>query len=105
MVLSRFWYVLLGLLLGMIAFVRSLVWGVGTDLAACVAGADRDSLPEALQRYEALRRPRASQVQEMSRGREVQNHFPDGPEQERRDAGFAASDPLRQSAWLYGHDA
>ena len=74
-------------------------------LAACVAGADRDSLPEALQRYEALRRPRASQVQEMSRGREVQNHLPDGPEQQRRDAGFAASDPLRQSAWLYGHDA
>jgi 2-polyprenyl-6-methoxyphenol hydroxylase-like FAD-dependent oxidoreductase len=74
-------------------------------LAACIETTDPEGLPEALRRYEELRRPRASQLQLMSRGREVQNHLPDGPEQERRDAGFAASDPLRQSAWLYGHDA
>ena len=58
----------------------------------------------ALQRYEAIRRPRASQVQLMSRGREVRNHLPDGPEQQQRDAELARGDPLRQSAWLYGHD-
>ena len=40
----------------------------------------------------------------MSRGREVRNHLPDGPEQEQRDIEFANGDPLRQSAWLYGHD-
>jgi len=74
-------------------------------LGACVAGVDRDGLPQALQRYEAIRKPRTSKVQLMSRGREVQNHLPDGPEQRARDAGFAAGDPLRQSAWLYGHDA
>jgi salicylate hydroxylase len=41
----------------------------------------------------------------MSRGRELRNHLPDGPEQRQRDAELARGDPLRQSAWLYGHDA
>jgi salicylate hydroxylase len=40
----------------------------------------------------------------MSRGREMLNHLPDGPEQRQRDAEFANSHPLRQSAWLYGHN-
>jgi salicylate hydroxylase len=73
-------------------------------LAACLRGADRGEAPRALQRYEQIRRPRASQVQLMSRGREQRNHLPDGPEQQQRDAEFASGDPLRQSAWLYGHD-
>jgi salicylate hydroxylase len=73
-------------------------------LAGCLAGATPASVPAALQRYEQLRRPRASQVQRMSRGREVQNHLDDGPAQEERDAALASSEPLRQSAWLYGHD-
>jgi len=74
-------------------------------LADCLQKADAGSVPQALQRYEAIRRPRTSQVQLMSRGREVRNHLPDGPEQERRDRELASGDPLRQSAWLYGHDA
>ncbi len=73
-------------------------------LAACLRGATRDTAAVALQRYEAIRRPRASDVQLMSRGREVRNHLPDGPEQRQRDAELARGDPLRQSAWLYGHD-
>jgi salicylate hydroxylase len=73
-------------------------------LAACLADASPASAPAALQRYEQLRRPRASQVQRMSRGREVQNHLDDGPAQEVRDAALSSSEPLRQSAWLYGHD-
>jgi salicylate hydroxylase len=73
-------------------------------LAACLQGADRGEAPRALQRYEQIRRPRASQVQLMSRGREQRNHLPDGPEQQQRDAELARGDPLRQSAWLYGHD-
>jgi salicylate hydroxylase len=73
-------------------------------LAACLQRADRASAPAALQRYEAIRRPRANQVQVMSRGRELRNHLPDGPEQAQRDAELANGDPLRQSAWLYGHD-
>jgi salicylate hydroxylase len=74
-------------------------------LATCLSGIGSEEVPDALQRYEAMRRPRASQVQLMSRGREVQNHLPDGPEQEKRDAGFATGEPLRQSAWLYGHES
>ena len=73
-------------------------------LADCLRRADPGSVSNALRRYEAIRRPRASRVQEMSRGREVQNHLPDGPEQQQRDSRFANGDPLRQSAWLYGHD-
>ena len=73
-------------------------------LAACLRRADRASAPQALQRYEAIRRPRASQVQSMSRGRELRNHLPDGAEQVQRDAELANGDPLRQSAWLYAHD-
>ncbi len=73
-------------------------------LAACLQRADHASAPQALQRYEATRRPRASRVQVMSRGRELRNHLPDGPEQAQRDAELANGDPLQQSAWLYGHD-
>jgi salicylate hydroxylase len=73
-------------------------------LADCLQGATADSAPAALRRYDALRRPRASQVQLMSRGRELRNHLPDGPEQQARDAALAQGDPLRDSAWLYGHD-
>ncbi|HTS20354.1 MAG TPA: FAD-dependent monooxygenase [Casimicrobiaceae bacterium] len=73
-------------------------------LAACLREADPDSAPHALQRYEAIRRPRTRQVQLMSRGRELRNHLPDGPEQQRRDSELATSDPLRESAWLYGYD-
>ncbi len=73
-------------------------------LAGCLAAASPASAAAALQRYEQIRRPRASQVQQMSRGREVQNHLDDGPAQQARDAALAGSEPLRQSAWLYGHD-
>ena len=73
-------------------------------LAGCLAGTDAATAPRALQRYENIRRPRASEVQLMSRGREVRNHLPDGPAQQARDAQLASGDPLRQSAWLYGHD-
>jgi len=72
-------------------------------LAHCLRGVERDELPAALLRYEALRRPRASRVQSMSRGREVRNHLPDGAQQAARDAELARGDPLRDSAWLYGH--
>ena len=74
-------------------------------LADCLRDADARSMPQALRRYEEIRRPRASRVQLMSRGREVQNHLADGPEQRQRDLDFASSDPLRQSAWLYGQES
>jgi salicylate hydroxylase len=73
-------------------------------LAACLRGVDGAALPAALQRYDAIRRPRASRVQLMSRGREIRNHYPDGPEQRARDAELAGGNPLTDSAWLYGHE-
>jgi salicylate hydroxylase len=73
-------------------------------LAGCLRNADRGSIPQALQRYQDRRRPRTREVQLMSRGREIRNHLPDGPEQQERDSQFANGDPLRQSAWLYGYD-
>jgi len=73
-------------------------------IAACLRGADAASAPAALLRYEAMRRPRASEVQLMSRGREIRNHLPDGALQRQRDLELAQGEPLRQSAWLYGHD-
>jgi len=73
-------------------------------LAECLRGAAAGEAPERLQRYERIRRPRATQVQLMSRGREVKNHLPDGPEQAQRDQDLGSGNPLRDSAWLYGHD-
>jgi salicylate hydroxylase len=74
-------------------------------LADCLKSAEADTVETALKRYEELRRPRANHVLLMSRGREIQNHLPDGPEQQQRDEAFAAADPLKQAAWLYGHEA
>ena len=74
-------------------------------LADCLKSARSDTIEAALQRYEELRRPRANHVLLMSRGREIQNHLPDGSEQRRRDEALAATDPLKQIAWLYGHEA
>jgi 2-polyprenyl-6-methoxyphenol hydroxylase-like FAD-dependent oxidoreductase len=75
-----------------------------TVLADCLRDAAPDSVAQALQRYQAIRLPRASKVQLMSRGREIRNHLPDGPAQRERDVELARGDPLRDSAWLYGHE-
>jgi salicylate hydroxylase len=73
-------------------------------LACCLRSADKGSVEAALRRYEEVRRPRANHVLIMSRGREVRNHLPDGPEQRQRDMELANGQPLRQNAWLYGSD-
>ena len=59
----------------------------------------------ALARYERVRAPRATRVQEASRGRIAHHHLPDGPEQRARDAAFAGEDPLAHNDWLYAYDA
>lgn len=74
-------------------------------LAMALRGASAAEVPAALLRYEEIRRPRASRVQEMSHGRRATNHLPDGPEQRRRDAAFADQAPLDANAWLYSYDA
>jgi salicylate hydroxylase len=75
----------------------------GAVLARCLAAGAEPAL--ALRRYEALRKPRTTKVQLLSHARLHANHLPDGPEQQARDATFAAQDPLSHNAWIYAHDA
>lgn len=72
-------------------------------LAQCLA-TDPGDPARALRRYEALRIPRTSRIQQLSHARALINHLPDGPEQEARDRSFAESDPLAASGWIYGYD-
>jgi salicylate hydroxylase len=73
-------------------------------LAVCLAARPWDP-PAALARYEQVRLPRATRVQEASRGRISHHHLPDGPEQLARDAAFAGEDPLSHNDWIYAYDA
>jgi salicylate hydroxylase len=76
----------------------------GVVLAWCLAGASPAGVEDALARYEALRRERASKVQLLSRERREHHHLPDGEEQRLRDEEMAGEDPLGHAAWIYGHD-
>jgi salicylate hydroxylase len=73
-------------------------------LAVCLATGPWDP-PTALARYERVRLPRATRVQEASRGRIAHHHLPDSPEQLARDAAFADEDPLSHNDWIYAYDA
>jgi salicylate hydroxylase len=75
-------------------------------LARCLAegAAGGPGWPAALRRYESLRLPRTTRLQEVSHARAHANHLPDGPEQRARDKSFAAADPLAANAWIYDYD-
>lgn len=73
-------------------------------LAVCLAAGTADP-GDALARYERVRAPRATRVQEASRGRTAHHHLPDGPQQRARDAAFAGEDPLSHNDWIYSYDA
>ena len=73
-------------------------------LAGCLAANPADPAA-ALRRYEELRIPRTTRLQEVSHARARINHLPDGPDQRARDAGFGSVDPLAANAWIYAHDA
>jgi salicylate hydroxylase len=77
----------------------------GATLAACLAAAGDPT--EALRRYEGLRRPRVTRLQEMSRANKTRFHLPDGPAQAARDAEWARAGDRSPEAlrWLYGFDA
>jgi len=72
-------------------------------LARCIAENTTDPVT-ALRRYEALRIPRTSRLQQVSHARARINHLPDGPEQRARDQALGSADPLTASAWIYGYD-
>lgn len=63
---------------------------------------------QAFTAYERARIPRVRKVQDLSHRNATTFHLPDGAEQQARDARLAiptGGDPLRDNAWLYGHDA
>jgi salicylate hydroxylase len=78
----------------------------GAALAALLK-AMPDDVPGALRRYEEVRKPRATRLQEASAANRVRFHLPDGPEQQKRDHAMMVSGDrsLDNIAWLYEHDA
>jgi salicylate hydroxylase len=72
-------------------------------LARCLAAAPADPAA-ALARYQELRIPRTTRLQDVSHARAHVNHLPDGAEQRARDASFGDVDPLASSAWIYAYD-
>ena len=76
-------------------------------LKSCLLQLGSD-VPAALRRYEELRLPRASRLQNMSETNKTRFHMADGPAQKERDAAMArgATDwSWAAIAWLYEHDA
>ena len=79
----------------------------GAALAACLVTAGNADPAATLRRYEQLRLPRVTRLQDMSRANKTRFHMRDGPAQEARDAewgraGDRSPDALR---WLYAYDA
>jgi 2-polyprenyl-6-methoxyphenol hydroxylase-like FAD-dependent oxidoreductase len=77
-------------------------------LAHLLRDARASDVAERLARYEALRRPRATRVQQGSFENATTYHLPDGPAQEARDARYAAlarEAPYAARGWLFEHDA
>ena len=76
---------------------------------ACLAAllANRGDLVETLRRYEQIRLPRVTRLQEMSRANKHRYHMPDGVEQRARDAAMVANRERAPETmqWLFGFDA
>jgi salicylate hydroxylase len=78
----------------------------GAALAALLK-AMPDDIADALARYEALRKPRATKLQQASAANRTRFHLPDGDAQRARDAALATSGDrsIENIGWLYAHDA
>jgi len=78
----------------------------GATLASLLATMPGD-VAGALKRYEELRKPRATRLQEASSANRTRFHLPDGAEQQKRDEAMAASGDrsIANIGWLYMHDA
>jgi len=78
----------------------------GATLAALLTAMPGD-VPAVLARYEALRKPRATRLQEASAANRTRFHLHDGPEQQKRDEAMATSGDrsIANIGWLYMHDA
>ncbi len=78
----------------------------GAALAALLARMP-DAPQEALRRYEEVRKPRATRLQQASANNRVRFHLHDGPEQQARDQAMTTSGDraIGNIGWLYAHDA
>ena len=78
----------------------------GAALAASLTTTPGD-VTGALVRYEEVRKPRATRLQEASAANRKRFHLPDGPEQKKRDEALATSGDrsIANIGWLYRHDA
>ena len=79
----------------------------GATLTACLKQ-HGDDIPPRSRSMRALRLPRASRCQAISRDNMTRFHLPDGPAQQERDAKMATGTTdwsCNAIAWLYGHDA
>jgi salicylate hydroxylase len=78
----------------------------GAALAALLTAMPGD-VPGALARYEEVRKPRATRLQEASAANRRRFHLPDGSEQQKRDEAMTASGDrsIANIGWLYMHDA
>jgi len=78
----------------------------GAALASLLAATPND-VRAVLRRYEEIRKPRATRLQEASANNRTRFHLHDGPEQQKRDDAMAASGDrsIANIGWLYLHDA
>ena len=78
----------------------------GAALASLLKAMPDDVL-SALRRYEEIRKPRATRLQEASAANRTRFHLADGPEQQKRDEAMANSGDrsMANIGWLYRHDA
>jgi salicylate hydroxylase len=78
----------------------------GAALAALLKTEPGD-IAGTLLRYEALRKPRATRLQQASAANRTRFHLPDGEAQRARDEALAASGDrsIANIGWLYAHDA
>jgi len=78
----------------------------GAALASLLMAMPGD-VSAALRRYEEMRKPRATRLQEASAANRKRFHLPDGPEQQKRDEAMATSGDrsIANIGWLYMHDA
>jgi salicylate hydroxylase len=78
----------------------------GAALAALLK-AMPDDIAGALARYEAVRKPRATRLQQASAANRSRYHLPDGEAQRARDEAMATSGDrsIANIGWLYVHDA
>jgi salicylate hydroxylase len=78
----------------------------GAALAALLRALPGD-VRGALARYEAVRKPRATKLQQASAANRIRFHLPDGDAQRARDEALATSGDrmIANIGWLYAHDA